>query len=81
MTDILNSELAEKLRKMILERMPPGGTRKDAQRIVEDIILGDDDDRDEGPGGEIEHQQNGTDKDKKLPVFKPGKELRERVDV
>jgi hypothetical protein len=52
MTDILDSELAEKLRKMILERMPPGGTRKDAQRIVEDIILGDDDDRDEGQDGE-----------------------------
>ena len=52
MTDILDRELAEKLRKMILERMPPGGTRKDAQRIVEDIILGDDDDFDQDQDGE-----------------------------
>jgi hypothetical protein len=37
---------------MVLERMPPGGTRKDAQRIVEDIIFGDDDDLDEDPDKE-----------------------------
>ena len=52
MTDKNNSELSEKLREKILERMPPGGTRKDVKRIVEDIILGDNDDRDEGQGGE-----------------------------
>jgi hypothetical protein len=48
MKDKKNSELAEKLRQKILERMPPGGTRKDFKRIVEDIILGDDGDLDEG---------------------------------
>lgn len=52
MTDKTNSELAEKLREKILERMPPGGTRKDVKRIVEDIILGDDDDLDEDPDKE-----------------------------
>ena len=52
MKDLTNSELAEKLREKILERMPPGGTRKDVKRIVEDIILGDDDDLDEGQDGE-----------------------------
>ncbi len=48
MTDNKDSDLAEKLREKVMERMPPDGTRKDAQRIVEDIILGDDDDLDEG---------------------------------
>ena len=52
MTDKTNSELAEKLREKVLERMPPGGTRKDVQRIVEDIILGDGEDLDEGQDGE-----------------------------
>ena len=52
MKDKTNSELAEKLREKILERMPPGGTRKDVKKIVEDIILGDDDDLDEGQDGE-----------------------------
>ena len=44
MKDKTNSELAEKLWKKILERMPPGGIHKDVKIIVEDIILGDDDD-------------------------------------
>ena len=52
MKDKTDSELAEKLREKILEKMPPGGTRKDVKRIVEDIILGDDDDLDEGQDGE-----------------------------
>ncbi len=52
MKDKTDSELAEKLREKILEKMPPGGTRKDVKRIVEDIILGDDDDFDEGQDGE-----------------------------
>ena len=52
MKDKTNSELAEKLREKVLEQMPPGGTRKDVQRIVEDIISGDDEDLDEGQDGE-----------------------------
>ena len=52
MKDKTDSELAEKLREKILEKMPPGGTRKDVKRIVEDIILGDDDDLDESQDGE-----------------------------
>ncbi len=42
MTVKTDSELAEKLWKKVMERMPPGGTRKDVRRILEDIILGDD---------------------------------------
>ncbi len=52
MKDKTDSELAEKLRQKILEKMPPGGTRKDVKKIVEDIILDDDDDLDEGRDGE-----------------------------
>lgn len=47
-----NKELAEKLWEKVLERMPPDGTRKDVKRIVEDVILGDDDDLDDGQDGE-----------------------------
>ncbi len=52
MEDTSDSELAEKLREKILERMPPGDTRKDVKRIVEDMILGDDDGLDESQNGE-----------------------------
>jgi hypothetical protein len=48
MKDKTNSELAEKLRKKVMERLPHGGTREDVQRVVEDIILVDDEDLDEG---------------------------------
>ncbi len=50
MTD-KDDKLAAKLWEKVMERMPPGGTRKDVRRILEDIILGDDD-IDEGEGGE-----------------------------
>ncbi len=50
MTD-KDDKLAAKLWEKVMERMPPGGTRKDVSRILEDIILGDDD-IDEGEGGE-----------------------------
>jgi hypothetical protein len=50
MTD-KNNDLAKKLWEKVMERMPPGGTRKDVSRILEDIILGDDE-IDEGEGGE-----------------------------
>jgi hypothetical protein len=52
MKDKTDSELAEKLREKILDKMPPGGTRKDVKRIVEDMILGDDDGLDESQNGE-----------------------------
>jgi hypothetical protein len=50
MTD-KDDKLAAKLWEKVMERMPPGGTRKDVSRILEDIILGDDD-IDEAEGGE-----------------------------
>ena len=52
MKDKTDSELAEKLRKKVMERLPHGGTREDVQRVVEDIILGDDENLDEGQDGE-----------------------------
>ena len=63
MTDKTNSELAEKLREKVMERLPPGGTRKDVKKIVEDIILGDDD-LDEGQEGE---QRIDTSRPKLIP--------------
>ena len=47
MTD-KDDALKERLWKKVMERMPPAGTTKDVKRIVEDIILGDDGDADEG---------------------------------
>ena len=32
----------------VMERMPPGGTRKDVRKILENLILDDDGDVDEG---------------------------------
>jgi len=50
-----DGKLAEKLWQKVMERMPPGGTRKDVRRILKDIILGDNDDTDEGQGDEWVH--------------------------
>jgi hypothetical protein len=50
-----DDKLAAKLWEKVMERMPPSGTRRDVKKIVEDIILGDDDDIDEGEGGEWVH--------------------------
>jgi len=47
MADNKDNDIAEKLRKNVMERLPHGGTREDVQRVVEEIILGDDDDLDE----------------------------------
>ena len=51
MTDKNNKlkELKEKLYEKVMERIPPGGTRKDVRRILEELILGDDEiDEEEG---------------------------------
>ena len=67
MTDNTDSDLAEKLRKKVMERLPHGGTREDVQRVVEEIILGDDEDLDEGQDGEQRiDTSKATDTDTKL---------------
>ena len=71
MTDKTNSELAEKLREKVMERLPPGGTRKDVKKIVEDIILGDDD-LDEGQEGEQRIDTSKTTDTDTRPQHIPG---------
>ena len=43
-----DDKLKEKLWEKVMERMPPGGTRKDVRKILENLILDDDGDVDEG---------------------------------
>jgi hypothetical protein len=68
-TDSEISELAEKLREKILERMPPGGTRKNVKRIVEKIILGDDDLDEDPDNSNLFQVSNPT--QKKLILIQP----------
>ena len=43
-----DDELKERLWEKVMERMPPDGTSKDVKRILEDVILGDEEEAEEG---------------------------------